>query len=116
MSARVSPRPHPAKIDALFAGDRRLPEDSGGGGPARAQLLLQAALEAEVTEFLRPGPLPARHRQSRTHSAHATGTSSKDGEDHRRPCDLSGPSCAAPPLFASRLFRQADVTKTNALE
>ena len=50
MSARVSPtdRIH-ARIDALFAGDRPLPEVLEEVARLGAQLLLQAALEAEVS-------------------------------------------------------------------
>ena len=53
MSARVSPtdRIH-ARIDALFAQDRPLPEVLEEVARLGAQLLMQAALEAEVTEFL----------------------------------------------------------------
>jgi hypothetical protein len=40
------------KIDALFAEDRELPEILEGFACLGAQLLMQAALEAEVTEFL----------------------------------------------------------------
>ena len=40
------------KIDALFAEDRELPEILEEVARLGAQLLMQAALEAEVTEFL----------------------------------------------------------------
>ena len=72
MPVRVSPtdriRGH---IDELFAEDRPLPEILEEVARLGAQLLMQAALEAEVTEFLgrdryqraaareEPGPAPA---------------------------------------------------------
>jgi len=72
VSARVSPsdRIH-AKIDALFAQSKPLPEILEEVARLGAQLLMQAALEAEITEFLgrdryqraaqlkTPGPGPA---------------------------------------------------------
>ena len=53
MAHRVSPtdRIH-ARIDDLFAQDRELPEILEQVARLGAQLLMQAALEAEVTEFL----------------------------------------------------------------
>ena len=64
MAHRVSPtdriRGH---IDALFAEDRPLPEILEEVARLGAQLLMQAALEAEVTEFWAgtaiSGPQPA---------------------------------------------------------
>ena len=51
--ARVSPTDRVrAKIDELFASDRELPEILEEVARLGAQLLMQAALEAEVTEFL----------------------------------------------------------------
>jgi putative transposase len=41
-----------AKIDELFASDRELPEIWEEVARLGAQLLMRAALEAEVTEFL----------------------------------------------------------------
>ena len=53
MPARVSPTDRVrAKIDELFASDRELPEILEEVARLGAQLLMQAALEAEVTEFL----------------------------------------------------------------
>jgi hypothetical protein len=57
-----------AKIDALFAEDRPLQEILEEVARLGAQLLMQAALEAEITEFLgrtedaRPGPATATGR------------------------------------------------------
>ena len=53
MPVRVSPTDRiRAKIDELFASDRELPEILEEVARLGAQLLMQAALEAEVTEFL----------------------------------------------------------------
>lgn len=53
MPARVSPTDRVrAMIDELFAADRELPEILEEVARLGAQLLMQAALEAEVTEFL----------------------------------------------------------------
>ena len=53
MSARVSPTdPIHARIDALFAQDRPLPEILVEVARLGAHVLMQAALEAEVSEFL----------------------------------------------------------------
>ena len=53
MPARVSPTDRVrAKIDDLFASDRELPEILEEVARLGAQLLMQAALEAEVTGFL----------------------------------------------------------------
>ncbi|MBX9979837.1 MAG: hypothetical protein K2Z76_09700, partial [Mycobacterium gordonae] len=53
MPARVSPTDRVrAKIDELFASGRELPEILEEVARLGAQLLMQAALEAEVTEFL----------------------------------------------------------------
>jgi putative transposase len=58
---RVSPtdRIH-RHIDDLFAGDRPLPEILEEVARLGAQLLMQAALEAEVTEFPAGTATPAR--------------------------------------------------------
>lgn len=61
MPARVLPTDRVrAKIDELFASDRELPEILEEVARLGAQLLMQAALEAEVTEFL------GRERYQRT--------------------------------------------------
>lgn len=53
MPARVSPTDRVrAKIDELFASDRELPEILEEVARLGAQLLMQAALEAELTAFL----------------------------------------------------------------
>ena len=59
------------KIDALFAEDRELSEILEEVARLGAQLLMQAALEAEVTEFLGRGNEIAKVPQ--LHGAHARG-------------------------------------------
>ena len=76
MPHRVSPtervRGH---IDELFASGRQLPEILEEVARLGAQLLMQAALEAEITEFLGRGPLPAgRGLRGRPARARGTGT------------------------------------------
>src|SRR5271166_1746298 len=62
------------KIDALFAEDRELPEILEEVARLGAQLLMQAALEAEVTEFL------GRERYQRLTQRVSAG----DGQNHHR--------------------------------
>ena len=117
MSARVSPtdRIH-ARIDALFAEDRPLPEILEEVARLGAQLLMQAALEAEVTEFL------GRDRYQRTASAPDARPGSRNGyrpvtvKTTAGPVQLERPKLrGTTAAFASRLFGK-HVTKTNALE
>jgi transposase-like protein len=114
---RVSPtdriRHH---IDELFAADRPLPEILEEVARLGAQLLMQAALEAEVTEFL------GRGRYARAASAGDARPGSRNGYREVRVKTTAGPVALARPklrgtteAFASRLFG-AHVTKTNALE
>lgn len=117
MPTRVSPtdRIH-AKIDELFACDRPLPEILEEVARLGAQLLMQAALEAEVTEFL------GRDRYQRVAACGGARPGSRNGYREVRVKTTSGPVGLARPklrgtieAFASRLFG-AHVTKTNALE
>ena len=117
MSERVSPsdRIH-ARIDALFAQDRPLPEILEEVARLGAQLLMQAALEAEVTEFL------GRDRYQRTVTCPEAQPGSRNGFRTVRVKTTAGPvELARPKLrgtttaFASRLFGK-HVTRTNALE
>lgn len=60
MPHRVSPTDRvPGHIDELFAQDKTQPEILEDITRPGAQLLMQAALEAEITEFLRPRPMGA---------------------------------------------------------
>jgi putative transposase len=114
---RVSPtdriRGH---IDELFAQDRPLPEILEEVARLGAQLLMQAALEAEVTEFL------GRDRYQRAASTEDARPGSRNGYREVTVKTTAGPVALARPkvrgtaaAFASRLFGR-HVTKTNALE
>jgi putative transposase len=114
---RVSPtdrvRHH---IDELFAQNRPLPEILEDVARLGAQLLMQAALEAEVTEFL------GRDRYQRAASAEDARPGSRNGYREVTVKTTAGPVMLSRPklrgtaeIFASRLFG-THVTKTNALE
>jgi len=114
---RVSPtdriRHH---IDELFGSGRPLPEILEEVARLGAQLLMQAALEAEVTEFL------GRDRYARAATAEDARPGSRNGYREVTVKTTAGPVALARPklrgtagAFASRLFG-AHVTKTNALE
>src|SRR5262249_27622025 len=105
-----------AKIDALFAEDRPLPEILEEVARLGAQLLMQAALEAEVTEFL------GRDRYQRAALTQDARPGSRNGYRDVSVKTTAGPVELARPklrgtteVFASRLFG-SHVTKTNALE
>jgi putative transposase len=117
MPHRVSPteriRGH---IDELFAADRPLPEFVEDVARLGAQLLLQAALEAEVTEYL------GRDRYQRAAVSEGARPGSRNGYREVTVKTTTGPVTLSRPklrgtteAFASRLFG-SHVTKTNALE
>ena len=117
MPVRVSPtdRIH-RHIDDLFSADRPLPEILEEVARLGAQLLMQAALEAEVTEFL------GRDRYARAALSEDARPGSRNGyrdvtvKTTAGPVGLSRPKLrGTTEAFASRLFG-AHVTKTNALE
>ena len=117
MTHRVSPtdRIH-GHIDELFASGRQLPEILEEVARLGAQLLMQAALEAEVTEFL------GRDRYARAALTEDARPGSRNGYREVTVKTTAGPVGLARPklrgtteAFASRLFG-AHVTKTNALE
>ena len=117
MPTRVSPtdRIH-RHIDELFAQDRPLPEILEEVARLGAQLLMQAALEAEVTEFL------GRDRYARAALTEDARPGSRNGYREVTVKTTAGPVGLARPklrgtteAFASRLFG-AHVTKTSALE
>lgn len=117
MSKRVSPaeRLH-AEIDEVFAGGEDLAGAIERVARLGAQLLLQSALEAEVTAFL------GRERYERAAEAQVTREGSRNGYCPTTVATTAGPVTLQPPKlrgttekFASRLFG-AGVTKTNALE
>jgi putative transposase len=114
---RVSPtdrvRGH---IDELFAQNRPLPEILEEVARLGARLLMQAALEAEVTEFL------GRDRYQRSAACEEARPGSRNGYREVTVKTTAGPVGLSRPklrgtseAFASRLFG-AHVTKTNALE
>lgn len=117
MPARVSPTdPIHAKIDALFTEGRELPEILEEVARLGARLLMQAALEAEVTEFL------GRERYQRAATSPDAAAGSRDGYRPVTVKTAAGPVTLERPklrgttaAFASRLFGK-HVTKTNALE
>ena len=117
MPHRVSPtdriRGH---IDELFAQEKQLPEILEDVARLGAQLLMQAALEAEITEFL------GRDRYQRAAACDDARPGSRNGYREVTVKTTAGPVTLARPklrgtteLFASRLFG-SHVTKTNALE
>jgi putative transposase len=117
MPHRVSPteriRGH---IDELFAQDKQLPEILEDVARLGAQLLMQAALEAEVTEFL------GRDRYQRAAASETARPGSRNGYRDVSVKTTAGPVTLARPKlrgtsakFASRLFG-SHVTRTNALE
>lgn len=117
MPVRVSPtdRIH-RHIDDLFAEDRPLPEILEEVARLGAQLLMQAALEAEVTEFL------GRDRYARAALTEDARPGSRNGYREVTVKTTAGPVGLSRPklrgtteAFASRLFG-SHVTKTNALE
>jgi transposase-like protein len=103
-------------IDELFAQDRPLPEILEEVARLGAQLLMQAALEAEVTEFL------GRDRYQRAVACEDGRLGSRNGYREVTVKTTAGPVGLARPklrgtseAFASRVFG-SHVTKTNALE
>ena len=117
MPARVSPTDRVrAKIDELFASDRELPEILEEVARLGAQLLMQAALEAEITEFL------GRERYQRSATAADAQPGARNGYRAATVKTTAGPITLERPklrgttaAFSSRLFGK-HVTKTNALE
>src|SRR2546429_1094785 len=103
-------------IDELFASGRQLPEILEAVARLGARLLMQAALEAEITEFL------GRDRYQRAAACEDVRPGSRNGYREVTVKTTAGPVTLARPklrgtteAFASRLFG-AHVTKTHALE
>ena len=117
MSGGVSPTQRIRdEIDALFTGDRDLVEVLEGVARLGARLIIQTALEAEVTEFL------GRARYQRAANAEDARPGCRNGYCPTTVKTTAGPVTLERPklrgtteTFASRLFG-AGVTKTNALE
>jgi putative transposase len=104
------------EIDALFTGDRDLVDVLEEVARLGARLIIQTALEAEVTEFL------GRARYQRAASAEDARPGCRNGYCPTTIKTTAGPVTLERPklrgtteAFASRLFG-AGVTKTNALE
>jgi putative transposase len=117
MPDRVSPTDRiRGQIDELFAQDKTVPEILEEVARLGAQLLMQAALEAEITEFL------GRDRYQRAAACQDARPGSRNGYRDVTVKTTAGPVTLARPklrgtteAFASRLFG-SHVTKTNALE
>ncbi len=117
VSARISPTDKiRSGIDALFKGDHDLSEVLAQVARLGARLIIQTAVEAEVTEFL------GRARYQRAASAEGARAGSRNGYRPTTVKTTAGPVTVQRPklrgtteAFASRLFG-AGVTKTNALE
>jgi putative transposase len=117
VSIRVSPTDRVrVRIDELFAQDKPLQEILEEVARLGAQLLMQAALEAEVTEFL------GRDRYARAALTEGARPGSRNGYREVSVKTTAGPVALERPkvrgtteAFASRLFG-SHVTRTNALE
>jgi putative transposase len=117
VSARVCPTERiRAQIDALFDGSRELVEIIEDVARLGAQLIIQTALEAEVSEFL------GRARYERAAGCDQAKAGSRNGYRDTTIKTTAGPVTVSRPklrgtseLFASRLFG-AGITKSNALE
>ena len=117
MSVRVAPAGRiRGEIDALFAADRDLVGILEDVARLGARLLIQAAVEAEVTEFL------GRARSQRAANTEDARPGARNGYCPTTSKTTAGPVTIDRPKlpgtterFASRLFG-AGVTKTNALE
>ena len=117
MSKRVAPSERlRAEIDEVFAGGADLATAVEEVARIGARLLLQTAVEAEATEFLR------RDRYARASSCEDAREGRRNGYCETTVKTTAGPVSVARPklrgtteVFASRLFG-AGVTKTNALE
>jgi transposase-like protein len=117
VSRRVSPTEQIRdEIDALFTDDRDLVDVLEDVARLGARLIIQTALEVEVTEFL------GRARYQRAASAEDARPGSRNGYCPTTVKTTAGPVAVERPklrgtteAFASRLFGTG-VTKTNALE
>src|SRR5215218_5012425 len=117
VSVRVSPADRiRGEIDALFAADRDLVGILEDVARLGARLIIQTAVEAEVTEFL------GRARYQRAAHAQDARSGARNGYCPTTIKTTAGPVTIDRPKlrgtterFASRLFG-AGVTKTNALE
>ncbi len=117
MSARVSPTDRiRAQIDALFDGSRELVEVIEDVARLGAQLIIQTAVEAEVTAFL------GRARYERAAGCEQCSSGMRNGYRDATIKTTAGPVTVARPKlrgtsepFVSRLFGTS-ISKSNALE
>ena len=111
---RVSPTERiRADIDGLFSSQRDLAEVLEEVGRMATRLVMQAAIEAEVTEFLGRDRYA---RGERTREGSRNGYAPVTVKTTAGPVELSRPKLrGTDDAFASRLFGKG-VTKTNALE
>ena len=114
MSTRVTPTERVrAEIDALFGSEQPLGEVMEQVARLGVRLLMQAALEAEVTEFL--GRERYAHGE-RVRPGHRNGHSPVTVKTTAGPITLERPKLrGTDEQFCSRLFGKA-ISRTNALE
>lgn len=114
MSKRVSPADRVRdQIDQLFSSDRDLVDVLEEVGRLGVRLLMQTAVEAEVTEFLGRDRYV---RAERTREGSRNGHNSCTVKTTAGPIELSRPKLRGTDQpFVSRLFGKG-VTRTNALE
>jgi putative transposase len=114
MPTRVSPTERiRGEIDALFAEDRDLAEVLEDVARLGARVILQTAVEAEVTEFLGRDRYA---RGDRARAGHRNGYSDVTVKTTAGPVQLARPKLrGTDTAFASRLLGR-HVTKTHALE
>ena len=114
MPARVSPTERiRGEIDALFTEDRDLAEVLEDVARLGARLILQTAVEAEVTEFLGRDRYA---RGDRARAGHRNGYSDVTVKTTAGPVELARPKLrGTDTAFASRLLGK-HVTRTHALE
>ena len=117
MTARVSPTERiRAQIDELFASEGDLGEVLEEVARLGARLLLQIALEAEVTEHLGRGRYERRSAAADAKDGSRNGYSPLTVKTTAGPVTLSRPKLrGTTQAFASRLLGQG-VTRTNAIE
>jgi len=117
VTARVSPTEGiRADIDELFATEGDLGETLEQVARLGARLLLQSALEAEVTEFLGRNRYESRRLAIQAKAGSRNGYGPATVKTTAGPITLERPKLRGTDMaFASRLLG-AGVTKTNALE
>jgi hypothetical protein len=96
VARRVSPSERlRAQIDGLFASERDLTSVLEDVARLSVRLMVQTAVEAEVDEFLGPGPLRAPGRRGPARFPQRLAAAG-DGQDDDGPGSCSAPSCGTP--------------------